>query len=69
MFKVTQVALNKVITKKVNLGEISLKIMSGQDLANAGQTEGPTNNMPHNIKRPKGRIHVTIILHNQVIHW
>ena len=32
-----------MIQRNVDLGEVSLKIMSGQDFANVGQTEGVTD--------------------------
>ena len=50
-------------TKKVNLGEICLKLMNGQIFANAGRKDGQTDrqtdiqtdDMRHNILRPKVR--------------
>jgi len=38
-----------LIPRNVNLGEISFKLISVQDFANAGQTD----NMSHNIIAPK----------------
>ena len=37
-----------MIPRKVNIGEISVKLMSGQDLAYAGQTDGQMDDMRHN---------------------
>ena len=47
-----------LIPRKVYLGEISLKSMSGQDFANAGQwtdtqRDRQTDNVCHKIIRPK----------------
>jgi len=50
-----------MIPRKVNLGEIRLKVMSGQHFDNAGQTnrhtdrrtDGRTDDMLHNTIRPK----------------
>jgi len=38
-----------MIQRKVNLGKISLRLMSGQDFANAGQTDGQRVGMRQNI--------------------
>jgi len=50
-----------MVQRQINLGEISLKLMSGQNFANAGKTDGQTDrptdgrtaNMRHNVIRPK----------------
>jgi len=46
-----------MIPRKVNLGDIRLKFMSGQDFTNAGQTDGQTGGRTdderHNIKQSK----------------
>jgi len=40
-----------MIPRKVHIGKI--KLMRGQNFANGGQTDGRTDDMCHNIIRPK----------------